>query len=1069
MGNGMINLTSYGEATYCLKPGKVITGKNQAAISHVLEKNQAVGIAAGYFDDELRLLFVSQFFLDLIDYSFPEFLEKTEGSFLAVVDPADRNRVRDTAFAAVDNYDEFHLIKKNGRAVRVSAYKTISEDSDGKALWICSTKKIIDKEEVEEILSAWTVTFENGEPHIEWSPRFLAFFGPDRDRVQKDAYTWLEYVHPDDRARIEHLWRALMSGRYAASFCSAEFRLMKKPGEWMQWQGQARVMRDVDGAVKKIEGINFENEVSSAPHEQLTEIVKQQKLYRAYHDAIAKINLSEFFVDLAEDSYFAFKANGPLAHLFDKNLRWSDLVNALITTLVEPESVNELRRFYSRDYLVSQLTDGRRDISMVSRMSVNGSVRWVTHTVARSGTDKTDLKDIIVYLRDATEKVEAERHEAVLHHNLESTLKGAGLGIWTLEYELGEAPRLYADQTMRILAGISDTATPEEAYRVLRRQVPTDVLPKLAELLETSAEQGNTEITYKLNRPGTPVYVRFGGSLDKSYTLGRCYKGYFQNVTRQVKKEEASREALTSAYEAAKAANAAKTDFLSKMSHDIRTPLNGILGMSEIALSHVKDSDRVTDSIQKIAGAGQHLSNLVEDVLSLSKIESNQQESVSEKVNLPDFVNGIISLLTSQIATHGHSFQFEIENLEHEYVYGDTMKLKRVLINLLDNAVKYTPDGGRIRFRLSEENSSESGVGAYKFVIEDNGIGMAADYVPHIFEPFRRADDTRITNVEGTGLGMCITANLVRLMGGTISVESELGRGTKFTIVLGMKQQMDPWRSFGAEGLTAVVADENLESRTRLIEQLDRLGVEGLGWNEFDRHQEEVIVGDKRVCLFVSGDFWDGLSAVAREQFVRHYGGEAYYRVLFGYPKDGERPACFDLVHTGPLYYAEIAKILERSVGTAVAEDALPDDVRSRLSTCRVLLVDDNALNMEIGTEFVRAVGAVAEGAVDGREAVEKFKASPVGYYRLILMDMQMPVMNGCEATAAIRALPREDAATVPIVAMSANAFSEDIVAAKKAGMDDYLAKPVSMEKLEKALKKHLIAPPRGANSATPR
>ena len=1057
----MINLTSYGEATYCLKPGKTITGKNQAAISHVLEKNQAVGMAAGYFDDELRLLFVSQFFLDLLGYDFSAFAEKTEGRFLDVVDPADRARVKSTAFAKVDCYDEFHLTKKDGKAIRVFVYKTLSEDSDGRPIWVCSIKKIVDKEEVEEILSSWTVSFEEGQPTIQWSPKFLAFLGNDRTYVEKDAYTWLEYVHPDDRVQLEHLWRALLSGRYAASCCSAAFRLQKRPGEWMQWQGQARVIRDADGKILKISGVNFESEVGSSSREQMTEIVKQQKLYHAYHDAIAKINLSEFFVDLSDDSYFAFKMDGPLAYLLDKHSRWSELVDTMISTLAEPESVNELRRFYSRDYLVSQLTKDRREISMVSRMSVNGTVRWVTHTAARSGTDQMDLNDIIVYLRDATEKVEAERHEAVLHHNLESTLKGAGLGIWTLEYEKNEQPRLYADQTMRILVGIPDAATPEEAYRILQSQVPEDVAPKLAALFESSDGHSNAEITYKLNCPERPdTYVRFGGSIDKSYTLGRCYKGYYQDVTRQVQKEEASREALTSAYEAAKAANAAKTDFLSKMSHDIRTPLNGILGMSEIALSHVKDSARVTDSIQKIAGAGQHLSHLVEDVLRLSKIESNQQEAVSEKVNLPDFINGIISLLTSQIASHGHSFQFVIEHLEHEYVYADTMKLKRVLINLLDNAVKYTPDGGTIRFRLSEEKALESGVGAYRFVIEDNGIGMAADYVPHIFEPFCRADDNRIVNVEGTGLGMCITANLVRLMGGTIDVESELGKGTKFTIVMDMKQQTESRRTFDGQGLCAVVADDDPTRRARLIEQLDRLGVIGFSWNEFDRRSEEAAAGDGKICLFVSGDFWDELSEAAKSQFVRRYEGKAYCRVLFGYTKAQEHPDCFDVVCTGPLYYAELAKILEWTSGTATETAAVPQDVKAKMAACRVLLVDDNALNMEIGTEFVRVAGAQVEGASDGREAVEKFKASPVGYYSLILMDMQMPVMTGCEATAAIRALDREDAKTVPIVAMSANAFSEDVVAAKKAGMDDYISKPVSMEKLEKALKKYLIVLP---------
>lgn len=406
-----------------------------------------------------------------------------------------------------------------------------------------------------------------------------------------------------------------------------------------------------------------------------------------------------------------------------------------------------------------------------------------------------------------------------------------------------------------------------------------------------------------------------------------------QDITESKEKEERERRILKDACDAANHANASKSEFLSRMSHDIRTPMNAIIGMASIAGWHLDDKERVEDCLQKIAVSGRHLLSLINEVLDMSKIESGKINLAEEKMNLSDLMDDVITIVQPSVKEKNHDLTVHNTGVKHDAVLGDIMRIRQVFTNILSNAVKYTPDGGRLRVEITEKKSRSRGYGCYEFIFSDNGIGMSEEFQKQIFDPFSRAEDSRISRIEGTGLGMTIAQNIVRMMNGTIRVESKVNEGSRFIVTLFLKLQN--------ASLIQAHGDEEPES------------------------------------------------------------------------------------HRAPL---------------------------GSFEEKRILLAEDNDLNREIAVEILEMSGLLVETAVNGREAVEMFSNHPEGYYNLIFMDIQMPVMNGYEATQTIRRMKREDAAVIPIVAMTANAFTEDIQASKKAGMNEHITKPLDLRKLKQCM-----------------
>ena len=460
-----------------------------------------------------------------------------------------------------------------------------------------------------------------------------------------------------------------------------------------------------------------------------------------------------------------------------------------------------------------------------------------------------------------------------------------------------------------------------------------------------------------------------------------------QDVTALKEQERRIRLALQNASEAAEAANRAKSDFLARMSHDIRTPMNAIMGMTAVALMHLDDRERLADCLDKITISSRHLLALINDVLDMSKIESGKVTLTEEPFTMTEMIDSILTIIQGQVSGRGQRLDVRVAEIRHGQVVGDALRLRQVLVNILGNAVKFTPEGGLITFSARECEALTAGTAEFEFVCEDTGIGMDEEFLKTIFDPFTRADNAVSRQTEGTGLGMAITRNLVRMMNGEITVESAVGKGSKFTVRVPFE-----------------IAEET---------------------NVLEAEETNAPTADARGAADA---------------------------------QNAETPAADDGAAAGSAA-ADAGAAKNNAAGAADAAETRPDIAAleaADYSGRRILLVEDNELNREIAVELLSVIGVSVDQAENGRMAVEMMERSPLYYYDLIFMDIQMPVMDGYEASRRIRGLIREDAAGVPIVAMSANAFADDIRQSRDAGMNDHLAKPVEITKLLETLEKWL-------------
>ena len=541
-----------------------------------------------------------------------------------------------------------------------------------------------------------------------------------------------------------------------------------------------------------------------------------------------------------------------------------------------------------------------------------------------------------------------------------------------------------------------------------------------------------------------------------------------RNVDDLIKKERQQKMALKAAFDAAEAANKAKTTFLSNMSHDIRTPMNGIIGMTAIAAAHIDDKERVQDSLQKITQASKHLLSLINEVLDMSKIESGKVELIEEEFNISDLIEHLLAMTSTQIEEHNHQISVNIYNVTHEAVIGDSLRIQKVFTNLMGNAIKFTPDGGKIQLSISEKPSGQSKVGCFEFVFEDNGIGMSEEFMEHIFEPFARAEDGLVNKIQGTGLGMPISRNIVRMMGGDIKVESKLGVGSRFTVTMYLKLQDTADILYDKFiDLNVLVADDDAVSLECCCSMLNDLGMKSEGVSTGAEAVKQVVQRHREnKDYFACVIDWkmpdlDGI-AVTRE-IRKAVGGDVPIIIISAYDwsdiEQEARTAGANAFISKPLFRSRLAKTFSSLVGEdnqKEQETPLMELSNINLTGLRALLVEDNRLNAEIAAEILEMTGIAVEHAANGTEAVDKMVSCEDGYYDIIFMDIQMPKMNGYDATRAIRAMNRNYCKQIPIVAMTANAFAEDIQSAKTVGMNEHIAKPLDLKTLANTLNKWL-------------
>lgn len=540
-----------------------------------------------------------------------------------------------------------------------------------------------------------------------------------------------------------------------------------------------------------------------------------------------------------------------------------------------------------------------------------------------------------------------------------------------------------------------------------------------------------------------------------------------QDVTESKVKEEQAHQILREAYEAAKQANTSKSDFLSRMSHDIRTPMNAIIGMTTIAGAHLDDPERVRDCLNKITISSRHLLSLVNEVLDMSKIESGKISLAEEEFYLSDLVQNLLTIIRPAAREKQQELRLHVVNVEHEYVIGDQMRMQQVFVNILGNSVKYTPAGGILELEITEKSSEEYGYGCYEFVFRDNGIGMEEEFVKKIFEPFSRAEDSRVSKIEGTGLGMAIAQNIVHMMNGTIQVESEKDKGSQFTVTLFLKQHAAKVPDLEMlAGKRVLVADDDPRICESVCGMLEDMGMEAAGALSGEEAVEcfERDLRSGKTYFAVLTDWkmpgLDGLDVA--KAICGRTDEKKPVMILAAYDwsniEEDARDAGIDDFITKPLFKSRLIYLFRKLVGVSEPVDLLADNGRQELSLegFRILLAEDNELNREIAQELIGDTRVELETAENGQEALKMYQDREAGYYDLIFMDIQMPVMNGYQASRAIRNSEKKDAKTIPIIAMTANAFAEDVIESQRAGMNEHISKPLDPDHLMRCMSRWL-------------
>lgn len=561
---------------------------------------------------------------------------------------------------------------------------------------------------------------------------------------------------------------------------------------------------------------------------------------------------------------------------------------------------------------------------------------------------------------------------------------------------------------------------------------------------------------------GASVWLKFSLTRDKTNVLGLVQDITLEKVRdyEYTAKLIEANNTLKAAYIAAEKANHTKTDFLSRMSHDIRTPMNAIIGMTTIAENHIDDREKLADCFHKISASSRYLLSLINEVLDMSKIEAGKFVLVQEKFNLIELLDNLLDMVKPGIKEKKHKLTVNIHKVEHENVISDSLRIQQVFMNIMSNAIKYTPESGQIEFAVTEKTSGQKNIGCYEFIFKDNGKGMRPEFLNKLFTAFEREEDERVSKEQGTGLGMAITYNIVRMMNGTIDVESEVDKGTTFTVTLYLPlNEAESVSLRKLHGRQALVVDSNKNACESAYVILQEIGMYGDGVLTEQDAIEKIQRAHRQEkdydIIFLGLEEPSELSLDIIHEIAESCEEKIPIVLCSSYDwtkmEQKAKEAGIDVLISKPVVKSELITILKSLFGKeqkAVIETAKRKD----FSGHRVLLVDDNELNREIALEILQMAKLEVDTVNNGKEAVEAFASSAAGTYDVIYMDIQMPVMNGYEASRTIRTLPNPDAQSIPIIAMTANAFAEDVRNAENAGMNEHIAKPLDIDRLFETL-----------------
>ncbi len=793
-------------------------------------------------------------------------------------------------------------------------------------------------------------------------------------------------------------------------------------------------------------------------------------------------------VDLENNTYSYMAGIRPLNSSLAMEGAYDDIMQVHAQDIIGESEKEEFRQTFSADNIRKILAD-QDTFTYECHVLRNGKEDW-EHLIAVCLRRENGQVTRILYVRqNITEMKQREfqnRKQMDLMDRKERQYRIAitANSFCTFEFNLTQdhvehdITRLMDGRAESLLemAGLQAPCKASEYFEKWKQFVLPESMEEYTEkvnvaYLSKCFEQGEAEIDvdfWSKASENTPMCVRQSFIMTPDYSTGDVMVMVVsKEITEQVQRQREQTQTLQDALMQAQHANQAKTTFLSNMSHDIRTPMNAIIGFTTIAISHIDNKTQVRDCLQKVLSSSNHLLSLINDILDMSRIESGKVQIKEQECNISELMHNLVDIIQPQVKAKQLELFIDTFEVTNEEVIADALKLNQVFINLLSNAVKYTPAGGTISFQIMQKATFRHDYGDYAFIIQDNGIGMSKEFVKHIFEPFEREASATRSGIQGTGLGMTITKNIVEMMNGTISVESEPGLGSTFTVELTLKlqdNQKDSEQLKELSGQRAMVVDDDLNVCNSVSKMLQHLGMRA-EWTTSGReavyrakmaHEE----GDSYHIYVIDWQMPEMSGEETAKKIRNVVGGDAPIIILTAYDwsdiEQEAKEAGVTAFCAKPLFMSDLKAVLLAANNLLDKKDEAPAWTAADFSGKRILLVEDIALNREIAEVILTEVGFLVETAPDGTDAVVMMENVEENYYDAILMDVQMPIMNGYEATRTIRNLPRKDVKNLPIIAMTANALEEDKEAALKNGMNAHLSKPLDMNAFMEVLSKFL-------------
>ncbi len=876
-------------------------------------------------------------------------------------------------------------------------------------------------------------------------------------------------VYEEDRAAYIKMYESIHAG---APFATCDFRV--KGSEIWSRVNMFRESMDspiVKGYVLDVTlpyGYAIEQEKGKEQeHQQRVKLeLDQIRLLSAVHDAYDMVMLA----NLTRNTYRMLNRDPFINHKAEHQGVFDDLI-AFGVNNVPKEFQDDFYNHFSREALLKAREEGKKDVYLEHQhYGDDGVPSWITtHVIFVEDTYNGDILEITL-CQNINERVRKEEEQQRIRKDLEleaMQLMSGIVGTFDILISSNLSTGTFKLKQYDRRAGkmLEDEGSYEELMRVGVDRVPEEQREAFLEAfcresMMQAYEEGRKDVYLEhqqyneygeLHWLATHAFFTENPYSDDILTITLS-----QNIDERRNKEAEQMQMLSDALRLAESANRAKSDFLSRMSHDIRTPMNAVIGYATIAASHPDEKERVKDSLRKILSSGEHLQGLINDVLDMSRIEAGKESLNLSRVSIPEMIRTVLPMIHTQITQKHIELYVDTIDLKDEYVYADAQKMRQLLLNILGNAAKFTSDGGRIAIKIRQSASRKAGHAVYTFFIKDTGIGMSKEFQAHLFETFSQERTSTNSKQLGTGLGMAIAKNYVDMMGGTITVESEVGKGTEFAVKIEFKLQEDvkpDVRLDQLKGYRALVVDDDFQCCDSVVHLLRDIGMRAdfttTGKEALFRTQMAYADGDSYFAYIIDWIMPDmnGIELVRR---IRKIIGDdvpiiiltAYY---WGDIEQEAREAGVTAFCTKPLFTSDLTGIFLQHDSIVVEQESFENE--------RVLLVEDNDFNREIAEFMLKDIGFEVEIACDGQDAVAMMEECEDGRYDYVLMDVQMPIMNGIEATKEIRRSDREYLRTVPIIALTANAFVEDADRCIAAGMNAHLAKPFRIEEIIAVIK----------------